>query len=119
MHPNAPHHTGSDQIIAEARCWDDFWRTLRQQDSGSKRGPGFERLTQLYLQTSPEYRTQLRHVWLLNEVPESVSAHLNLPRVYQRQNWWRRVFRFPDPSTSDSLGGWLPPATWTHSPRRS
>src|SRR3954452_9960398 len=81
MHPNAPHHTGSDQIIAEARCWDDFWRTLRQQDSGSKRGPGFARLTALYLPNSPEYRTQLRHVWLLNEVPESVAAHLNLPRV--------------------------------------
>src|SRR3954452_16585300 len=80
MHPNAPHHTGSDQIIAEARCWDDFWRTLRQQDSGSKRGPGFARLTALYLPNSPEYRTQLRNVWLLNEVPESVSAHLNLPR---------------------------------------
>src|SRR3954466_5009183 len=81
MRSNAPHHTGSDQIIAEARCWDDFWSALRQLDSGSKRGAAFERLTQLYLQTAPEYRTQLRHVWLLNEVPESVSAHLNLPRV--------------------------------------
>ena len=43
-------------------------------------GAAFERLTQLYLQTAPEYRTQLRHVWLLGEVPESVSVHLNLPR---------------------------------------
>jgi hippurate hydrolase len=39
---------------------------------------------------------------------------------YQRQNWWRqRVFRFPDAPTSDSLGGWLRPVTWTHSPRPS
>src|SRR4051794_1910626 len=85
MGPHAPHHTGSDQIIAAARCWDHFWSTfwstLRQLDSGSKRGAAFERLTQLYLQTAPEYRTQLQHVWLLNEVPESISAHLNLPRV--------------------------------------
>jgi hypothetical protein len=34
------------------------------------------------------------------------------------QNWWRqRVFRFPDTPASVSLGGWLPPVTWTHSPR--
>jgi predicted helicase len=46
----------------------------------SKRGTPFERLTQLYLQTSPEYVAQLQNVWLLNEVPESVSARLNLPR---------------------------------------
>jgi hypothetical protein len=39
---------------------------------------------------------------------------------YQRQNWWRqRVFRFLDAPTSDSLKGWLPPVTWTHSPRRN
>jgi hypothetical protein len=78
---DASRRTTSDQIIAEARCWDDFWITLRGLDSGSKRGAAFERLTQLYLQTAPEYRTQLRHVWLLNEVPENVAAHLNLPRV--------------------------------------
>src|SRR3954447_21098457 len=81
MHSNARPWIGSNRIIAEAHCWDDFWSTLRGLDSGSKRGAAFERLTQLYLQTAPEYRAQLRHVWLLSEVPEGVSAHLNLPRV--------------------------------------
>jgi hypothetical protein len=39
---------------------------------------------------------------------------------YQRQNWWRqRGFRFPDALASDSLEGWLPPVTSTHSPRLS
>jgi hypothetical protein len=80
MHSNAPPWIRSNRLIAEARCWDDFWSALCTLKSGRERGDAFERLTQLYLQTAPEYRTQLRHVWLLNEVPESVSARLNLPR---------------------------------------
>ena len=39
----------------------------------------FERLTQLYLQTTPEYRTELQHVWLLREVPADIRRRLNLP----------------------------------------
>src|SRR4051794_17209846 len=77
---DASRRTRSDQMIAAARCWDDFWTAARALDSGSDQGAAFERLTQLHLQTAPEYRTQLRHVWLLREVPESVSAYLNLPR---------------------------------------
>jgi hypothetical protein len=69
----------TDRLIGESQCWGDFWRALQRLDS-SARDTAFERLTQLYLQTSPEYRTQLQNVWLLNEVPESVSARLNLPR---------------------------------------
>src|SRR4051812_8717826 len=82
MHETLPRaRTGTswavaDRLIGESQGWADFWSALRQPDSGSKRDAAFERLTQLYLQTAPEYRTQLRHVWLLNEVPESVSAHL-------------------------------------------
>src|SRR5262245_10659765 len=43
------------------------------------KGAVFERLTQLYLQTTPEYRTELQHVWLLREVPIDVRRRLNLP----------------------------------------
>ena len=39
----------------------------------------FERLTQLYLQTTPEYRTELQDVWLLREVPADIRKRLNLP----------------------------------------
>jgi predicted helicase len=34
---------------------------------------------QLYLQTAPEYRTELQHVWLLREVPPDIRRRLNLP----------------------------------------
>jgi hypothetical protein len=36
---------------------------------GSRKGSAFERLTQLYLKTAPEYRTKLQDVWLRSEVP--------------------------------------------------
>jgi predicted helicase len=39
----------------------------------------FERLTQLYLQTVPEYCTTLREVWLLREIPADIRQRLNLP----------------------------------------
>jgi predicted helicase len=42
-------------------------------------GRAFERLVQLYLQTEPEYRTILRHVWTLREVPAQVRKRLALP----------------------------------------
>ena len=42
-------------------------------------GRAFERLVQLYLQTEPEYRTILRQVWLLREVPPDVCKRLDLP----------------------------------------
>ena len=35
--------------------------------------------SQLYLQTAPEYRTKLRHVWLLRDVPAEVRKRLELP----------------------------------------
>lgn len=44
------------------------------------KGDAFERLTQVYLQTAPEYRIALEKVWLLREVPASVRAEINLPR---------------------------------------
>ena len=39
----------------------------------------FERLTQLYLQTVPEYQSELAHIWALREVPPDVRKHLALP----------------------------------------
>ena len=39
----------------------------------------FERLTQLYLQTVPEYQTKLTHIWTLREVPPDVRKFLALP----------------------------------------
>lgn len=58
------------------------WQTCFDQASDLKsdeKGLLFDRLTQLYLQTAPEYQTKLKHVWLLREVPPSIRKRLNLP----------------------------------------
>jgi predicted helicase len=47
--------------------------------SETEKGNAFERLTQLYLQTAPEYRTKLKDVWLLREVSADIRRRLNLP----------------------------------------
>jgi hypothetical protein len=55
-----------DRFIASCVSWEDF------RERTNSDGREFERLVQLYLQTQPEYRTKLRDVWLLNEVPVDV-----------------------------------------------
>jgi predicted helicase len=67
-----------DRFIASCPSWEDFWQRTRQL-SDSEKGRAFERLVQLYLQTEPEYRTKLRHVWTLREVPPDVCKRLDLP----------------------------------------
>ena len=44
-------------------------------------GDLFERLTQIYLQTHPTYRSKIKTVWWCNndELPEEVRKNLNLP----------------------------------------
>ena len=71
----------SEALIAGARDWDSFWKSLRGLRDGSQQGDAFERLTQVFLQTQPEYRSKLRHVWRLAEVPDEISKRLDLPRV--------------------------------------
>jgi predicted helicase len=68
----------SDRYIASCASWDDFWDRA-QRLSDTEKGRAFERLTQLYLQTEPEYRTKLQSVWLLRDVPANVRRRLNLP----------------------------------------
>src|SRR4051812_19917524 len=70
----------SDGIIADATSWSDFGNSLLRL-SKSQQGAAFERLTQLLLQTQPEYQSKLKHVWLLSEVPEKVRAKLRLPQL--------------------------------------
>jgi predicted helicase len=67
-----------DRFIASCPSWEDFWQRTRQL-SDAEKGRAFERLVQLYLQTEPEYRTKLRHVWTLREVPPDVCKRLDLP----------------------------------------
>jgi predicted helicase len=67
------------RFIASCTSWDDFWDRTKALSTEVEKGTAFERLTQLYLQTAPEYRTKLQHVWLLREVPADIRRRLNLP----------------------------------------
>jgi predicted helicase len=67
-----------DRFIASCRSWNDFWDRARTLSNADK-GLAFERLTQLYLQTAPEYRSKLQHIWLLRDVPAEIRRRLNLP----------------------------------------
>src|SRR3954467_9215083 len=70
----------SDRIIGDAPSCSDFWNSLLRL-SKSQQGAAFERLTQLLLQTQPEYQSKLKHVWLLSEVPQEIHARLRLPQL--------------------------------------
>jgi predicted helicase len=69
----------ADRFIASCMSWDDFYERAKTFPTQGAKGTAFERLTQLYLQTTPEYRTELQHVWLLREVPADIRRRLNLP----------------------------------------
>ena len=68
-----------DRFIASCNSWDDFWEQTKRLASDAEKGAAFERLVQLYLQTTPEYRTELQQVWLLREVTPDVRRRINLP----------------------------------------
>ncbi len=67
-----------DEFIGSCLCWDDFWRRATSLATDAEKGATFERLTQLYLQTAPEYQSTLRAVWTLAEVPTDVRTRLHL-----------------------------------------
>lgn len=71
-----------DTKIASCRDWKEFRSLAESQRSEKDKGDLFERLTQLYLQTSSTYRTQFKNVWWCNnsELPEAIRKKLNLPR---------------------------------------
>lgn len=70
-----------DDFILGCPDWATFWQRITDsQIRGIEPGDVFERLTQLYLRTQPEYRAQLKHVWRAPaEVPAKIRARLNLP----------------------------------------
>lgn len=69
----------TDTLISQSRSWDEFWRALTTARVADV-GDAFERLTQLYLLSHPEYRSQLAHVWRVpEEVPPRIRSRLRLP----------------------------------------
>jgi superfamily II DNA or RNA helicase len=72
-----------DSKIANCKSWADFEQLVAAHENKDK-GDLFERLTQLFLQTSPTYKSKIRNVWwcnnpYTNEFPEAVRQKLNLP----------------------------------------
>ena len=70
-----------DRFIASCDSWSEFWEGTKRLSSTGEKGAVFERLTQLYLQTVPEYQSELAHIWTLREVPPDVRKLLALPTL--------------------------------------
>ena len=70
-----------DRLIAKAKTWDELYKDLssNKQFTQKFKGDVFERVTQAYLLTIPEYKSTLSDVWLTDEVPRTVLKKLNLP----------------------------------------
>lgn len=70
-----------DTLIADCASWADFRDLASRQKNTKDIGDLFERLTQVYLQTHPTYRSKIKNVWWCNngELPEEVRKKLNLP----------------------------------------
>jgi len=68
-------------LIARCASWHEFQDLVNQQSKTKDKGDLFERMTQLYLQTSPTYATKLKNVWWCNngELPDNVRKKLHLP----------------------------------------
>ncbi len=72
------------KIIQQSKSFKDLDRTLKKLIKNKKAklaGSIFEYLTKLFLEVSPEYKTKLRKVYLLNEIPTAVKRKLKLPKT--------------------------------------
>ncbi|MDB2613620.1 DEAD/DEAH box helicase family protein [Chlamydiales bacterium] len=65
-------------IFQTSKDWQDFNHKISYLSPKDK-GICFELLTKYYLTINSKYRSTLTQVWLLEEVPENVKTHLNLP----------------------------------------
>ena len=70
-----------DRLISNSTSWDNLYTELISNKKFTKKFKGdvFERLTQAYLLTIPEYISKLSNVWLYKEVPRNILKKLNLP----------------------------------------
>jgi superfamily II DNA or RNA helicase len=68
-------HQGEDELHARSKL------TTRHLEPRRSRKRVFERITQLYLQITPEYQAELQHVWTIRDVPPNVRRLLDLPTL--------------------------------------
>jgi predicted helicase len=76
----APIMNWMDRFIVNCPSFEEFRKRASALPVAKDRGDVFERLTQVYLQTAPEYRTALKKVWLLRTAPARILAEIGLPR---------------------------------------
>ncbi len=65
-------------LISKINSWNDF-KNLLVTKTKQEKGQAFEELTKFFLEYNPIYKTKLKKVWLLKEIPSSVIKKLNLP----------------------------------------
>ena len=66
--------------IKNYKNWQDLKQNLIDTSLNTKqKGDIFELITKYYLLIDPIYKTKLKEVWLLNEVPTKIQEYLNLP----------------------------------------
>ena len=101
-----------DRLISKCTSWDQLYNELSTNKKLTKKFKGdvFERLTQSYLLTMPEYSSKLSDVWLSHDIPQKVLKKLNMPSrdfgidlvaKTNRGEYWTVQCKFK--STSDAL----------------
>jgi hypothetical protein len=89
-----------DRFIASSTSWADFLDRARKL-SDTEKGRAFERLTQLYLKTAPDYRTKLQDVWLLRDVPIEVRRSIRAADRFREQQDALNRLRSLGPQTAN------------------
>ena len=72
------------KIIQQSKSFKDLDRTLAKLTKMKKSklaGDVFEYLTKLYLEVSSEYKTKIKKVYLLKEIPTVLKKKLKLPNT--------------------------------------
>jgi superfamily II DNA or RNA helicase len=70
------------KIISSHKSWQELNQTLESYTKSNQAklaGDIFELVVKLYLQVSPVYKTKLKKVYLLKEIPAALKTKLNIP----------------------------------------
>ena len=65
--------------ILRYKTYGELKQTFLNNSTKKEKGDIFELITKYYLLINPIYKTKLKKVWLLNEVPSEIKNYLNLP----------------------------------------
>jgi predicted helicase len=70
------------KIISSHKSWQELNKTLEKYTKSNQAklaGDIFELVVKLYLQVSPVYKSKLKKVYLLKEIPAALKTKLNIP----------------------------------------